>query len=124
MANQKLHSELTRLRREQSKAREAEVFGGFSRAERGEYEARANRIHDVEIELDHTKPAERDSSSDMRAAGQKREWDKTSETDTPQSNAHQPYRSREKDSANAFTDLLKTGRGKRKNGPQEGREKK
>ncbi len=63
-------------------------------------------------------------SSGMLAAGQRREWEKKSATDTPQSEAHQPYRGREKDSANAFADPLKTGRGKRKNDPDEGREKK
>jgi hypothetical protein len=99
MANQSLQSELTRLRKQQAKARQDEIFGGFSRAERAEYDARANRIHDVETELElHTKPAERGSSFGMTAAGQRREWDKKSETDIPQSKAHQPYRSREKDS--------------------------
>ena len=57
MANQKLQSELTRLRKQQAKARQDEIFGGFSRAERAEYDARANRIHDVETELElHTEP--------------------------------------------------------------------
>jgi hypothetical protein len=57
----------------------------------------------------HTTPAKRGSRSDRLAAGQRREWEKKSETDTPQSKAHQPYRSREKDSANAFTNSLKMG---------------
>jgi hypothetical protein len=97
MANQSLQSELTRLRKQQAKARQDEVFGGFSRAERAEYDARANRIHDVETELElYTKPAERGSSSDILAVGHRREREKKSETDTPQSKAHPPYRSREK----------------------------
>ena len=125
MANLSLQSELTRLRKQQAKARQDEIFGGLSRAERAEYDARANRIRDVETELElHTRPAEPGSSSDRLAAAQRREWEKKSATDTPQSEAHQPYRSREKDSANAFTNSLKMGRGERKNDPNEGREKK
>jgi len=51
MANQSLQSELTRLRKQQAKAQQDEVFGGFSLAERAEYDARTNRIHDLEVEL-------------------------------------------------------------------------
>jgi len=72
----------------------------------------------------HTKPDERGSSSDRLAAGQRRGWEKKSETDTPQSRGHQPYRSRERDLANAFADPLKTGRGKRKTDPHLGRQNK
>jgi hypothetical protein len=39
---------------------------------------------------------------------QRRRWNKEAETDTPQSEARQPYRTREQDSTNAFTDSLKT----------------
>ena len=116
MANQKLQSELTRLRKQQAKARQDEIFGGFSRAERAEYDARANRIHEVETELE-TKPAER-----TIAEQQRRQWHKESDTDTPQDVARQPYRSREKDSGDAFTNSLKTDRGNRKNDPKEGSE--
>jgi hypothetical protein len=83
MANLSLQSELTRLRKQQAKARQDEVFGGLSRAERAEYDARANRIHDVETELElHTRPAEPGSSSDRLAAAQRREWEK-SQQQTP-----------------------------------------
>jgi hypothetical protein len=123
MADQKLQSELTRLRKQQDKARQDEVFGGLSHVERAEYEARANRINDVEIEL-QTKGGKPSSQSDLTAAEQKREWDKNSKTDTPQSKPRQTYRSREEDSANAFTDSLETGRGKRKNDPEKDSEKK
>ena len=41
---------------------------------------------------------------------QKRQWNKESETDTPRGESRQPYRTREQDSTNAFTDSLKTGR--------------
>jgi hypothetical protein len=40
--------------------------------------------------------------------GQGREWNKESETDTPQSEVRQPYRSREKDSTTPFIDSLET----------------
>jgi len=124
MANLSLQSELTHLRKQQAKARQDEVFGGLSRAERAEYAARAKRIHDLETELElHTEPARPGSLSDMLAAGQRREWEKEAAADTPQGEAHQPYRSREKDSANAFAGPLKTGRGKRKNAPDQSREK-
>jgi hypothetical protein len=44
------NSELARLRTEQSKTRQDEVFGGLSHAEQAEYEGRQKRIHDLEIE--------------------------------------------------------------------------
>jgi len=70
MANLSLQSELTRLRKQQAKARQDEVFGGLSRAERAEYDARADRIHDVETELElHTGPAEPGASSDRPCGG-------------------------------------------------------
>ena len=71
MANQSLQSELTRLRKQQAKARQDEIFGGFSRAERAEYDARANRIHDVETELQIRSAGEHCPSSGMTAVGQK-----------------------------------------------------
>lgn len=98
-------SELTRLRKEQRKTLQDEVFGGLSPAETAAYNARADRIHALENEI----------QSSAAAADRRRQSNKNAETDTPQSEAHQPYRSREKDSANAFTDSLRTNRGKRKN---------
>jgi hypothetical protein len=89
------------------------LWSDSPRAERAEYDARANRIHEVETELE-TKPAER-----TIAEQQRRQWHKESDTDTPQDVARQPYRSREKDSGDAFTNSLKTDRGIRKNDPKE-----
>jgi hypothetical protein len=84
MAGQNLQSELTRLLKEQSKARENEVFGSLSHAEHHEYDERAKRIHDVRIELQASRAGEQGRSSGMTAAEQRREWDKKSETDSPQ----------------------------------------
>jgi hypothetical protein len=44
------NSELARLRTEQYKTRQDEVFGSLSHAERAEYDSREDRIHDLEIE--------------------------------------------------------------------------
>jgi len=41
-------NELIRLRREQSKTRQDEVFGGLSPAERAVYDTKENRIHELE----------------------------------------------------------------------------
>jgi hypothetical protein len=43
--------ELIRLRREQSKMRQDEVFGGLSPEERAAYETKENRIHELERDL-------------------------------------------------------------------------
>ena len=93
---EKLQSELAQLLEKQNKARRDEVFGGLSPAERVEYNARAERIHVLEKGIQA-------SSAKLR-----RQWNKTPGTDTPRSEAHQPYRSREKESTNAFTDSLRT----------------
>ena len=92
-----------RLRKEQNKARQDEVFGGFSSAERLEYEAREKRISDLQAELKTS------SQSGMTAAEQRRKWNKHPEIDSSQSHARQPYLGREKGSSGAFTDSLKTG---------------
>jgi hypothetical protein len=101
VAEEKFQSELARLRIQQSKARGDEVFGGFSKTEKREYDARATRIHDLETQL-HVAP----DAFVRGAANQRRQWNKTSETDTPQSAAHQSYRSREQDSSEAFAESL------------------
>jgi hypothetical protein len=44
-------SELTRLRKDQNKARQDEVFGGLSPAERAEYSGKEERIHKLESEI-------------------------------------------------------------------------
>jgi hypothetical protein len=93
---------VTRLRKIQSLARQEEIYGGFSPAERAEYDNRAKRINELDVQLQAL------AIVDSAATKQRREWNKSSETDTPQSEARQPYRSREKDSTIEFTDSLKT----------------
>ena len=51
MGNETRESELIRLRREQTKTREDEVFLGSSAAERAEYEKKEDRIHELERDL-------------------------------------------------------------------------
>lgn len=51
MVPEKREAELNRLLKEQHKARQDEVFGGFSPAERAEYEEKADRIHALESEI-------------------------------------------------------------------------
>jgi hypothetical protein len=51
VAPEKPEAELKRLLKEQHKARQDEVFGGLSPAERAEYEGKANRIHALESEI-------------------------------------------------------------------------
>jgi hypothetical protein len=51
VAPERPEAELKRLLKEQHKARQDEVFGGFSPAERAEYEGKADRIHALESEI-------------------------------------------------------------------------
>ena len=102
MAKEKPESELKRLRDEQYKTRQDEVFGGLSPAERTEYNRKRKRINDLEIELAASAGAKQSTQS--ATAQQRRQWNRGSETDTPQDKAHQPYRNREKDSANRSAD--------------------
>jgi hypothetical protein len=46
--SESLLAELTRLRNEQSKARQDEVYGGLSTRERGDYKGRIKRIQELE----------------------------------------------------------------------------
>jgi Skp family chaperone for outer membrane proteins len=105
-------SELARLRKEQRQARQDEVYGGFSKSERAEYDARAERIHELDARLLTM------TSADEAASEQRREWNKKSETDTAQSESRQPYRNREADSTNVLTDSLKTVRTQQKRKPE------
>ncbi len=109
-------SELARLRKQQHKTRQNEVYGGLSQDERAEYDSTTKRIDEL------TKQLEAIASSDKAQAEQRREWNKESETDAPQSEARQPHRPREQDSTNAFTDSLKTVRTKKKPNPERNRE--
>ncbi|MCU1301565.1 MAG: hypothetical protein JWQ87_1849 [Candidatus Sulfotelmatobacter sp.] len=96
-------SELARLLREQCDAQQDEIFLGLLPEERAEYERRANRILELEIIS---------LGSDAAARSQ---WNKDAETDTTQTEAHQPYRSREKDRSNAAAD---SSRSKGQNEPE------
>ncbi len=85
MEKVKPESELEQLRKKQRITRQNEIFGGLTKAERAEYNARAKRIGELEIELSlSAAKAERD-----------RQWNRKSETDTAQIEARQPYRDRE-----------------------------
>jgi hypothetical protein len=116
VAEENPRSELARLREEQRQARQDEVYGGFSESERAEYDTRAERIFELDAQLMTM------TSADEAAAEQRRDWNKKSETDTPQSEGRQPYGTRELDSTNAFTDSLKTSRTEKKPNPDDGRE--
>jgi hypothetical protein len=109
-------SELVRLRKRQRQARQDEVYGGFSKSERAEYDSRAERINELDAQLQTL------ASADKAAAEQRGEWNKKSETDMPQSEGRQPYRTREQDSTDAFTDFSKTDRTKKKPNPEGNRE--
>jgi hypothetical protein len=111
MAKEKPQSELTRLRTEQEKTRRDEVFGGLTPEERAEYKRKSERIYELESEIQANAVAEK--SSQFAKAEQKRQWNKESETDTPQGEAHQPYRSREKDSTDGSTDSRSQGEPKK-----------
>lgn len=101
MPKEKPELELNRLRRELGKARQDEVFGGLSPAERSEYNRKAERLHELLGEIHMSAIAER--SSGAAKAEQERQWSKDPETDTPQGEAHQPYCSREEHSTNSST---------------------
>ena len=112
MAVENPKSELARLREEQRQARQDEVYGGFSKSERAEYDTRAQRIHELDSQLLTM------TSADEAASEQRREWNKKAETDTAQSEGRQPYRNREADSTNVATDSLKTVRTQQKRKPE------
>ena len=105
MAKENPESELRRLRTEQSKTRRDEVFGGLSHAERTEYNARAQRIRKLENEIQASAGAKKSSQSAGANHGPQRREE--AETDTPQAEARQPYRNREKDSARGSGDSTK-----------------
>jgi hypothetical protein len=113
MEDETLSAELARLRDQQYSARQNEVYGGLSKVEQADYDARANRIYEL------TKQVAAIASSSRAQAEQRREWNKSSETDIPQSEARQPYRSREKDSTTRFVDSLKTETFKQRRNPKD-----
>jgi|SRR5690349_899472 len=56
VAGETPQKELIRLRKEQGKARRDEVFGGFSPVERAAYDARNNRIQQLESQKKGSQP--------------------------------------------------------------------
>ncbi|MGA9799715.1 MAG: hypothetical protein WBQ68_11950 [Terriglobales bacterium] len=102
-----LEQERARLLEQQSKARRDEVFGGFTQSERAAYDARSNSIHELEKTILEARQRE------AAAADQRREWNKQSEVDTPQGDARQPYRTRERESSKAFNDFEKKSAAKK-----------
>jgi hypothetical protein len=72
MAKEKPQSELTRLRKDQTKSRQDEVFGGLSPAERAEYNGKAERIHKLESEIQASEVAKKSLQS--AKAEQSRQW--------------------------------------------------
>ena len=104
-------SEVTRLRKAQILARQQEVYGGFSPAERAEYDERAKRIKELDAHLQAS------ATADKAIAEQRHEWNKRPETDTPLSEARQPYRCREKDSTTTLTESSKTDPASRTRNP-------
>ena len=72
MVEEKPQSDLTRLRKEQTKARHDEVFGGLSPAELEEYNGKAERIH--ELQSDFQASALTRKSLQSAKAKQSRQW--------------------------------------------------
>lgn len=104
MNKAELQSEIARLRAQQDNAKQDEIFSGLSSEERAAYDARAERIRELDVKLDEISIAEQAS------AAQRHEWNKLAETDSPQEGQRQPYRDRERDSIRAFTTLRQTRR--------------
>ena len=72
MLEEKPQFELIRLRKEQNKARQDEVFGGLSPAERAEYNGKAERIHELESDFQASAVAKKSLQS--AKAEQNRQW--------------------------------------------------
>ena len=76
------YSALIRLREEQTKTREDEVFLGLSPAERAQYDQKAQRINALEMKLRMSNISEK-STERGAALDQRSLWNQQSETDTP-----------------------------------------
>jgi hypothetical protein len=63
MAEKKRQSELKRLRAEQYKTLQDEVYGGLSRSEQAEYNRKSDRIHELEREIQASVVAKKSSRS-------------------------------------------------------------
>lgn len=70
MNKRELQSEVTRVRAQQLKARQDEVFGGLSSEEKAAYDTRADRIRELDAEI------EAGLLADEASASQRREWNK------------------------------------------------
>jgi hypothetical protein len=64
LVTEKSEYELVRLRKEQTKARQDEVFGDPPRAERAEYEGKAEQIHALENEIQASAATKKSSQSE------------------------------------------------------------
>ena len=89
MERESPQAEVLRLLREQYQSRQDEVFGGLSAVERAEYNRKTARINELETSLGENSFRSRSAEAKTKRSEQ---WDLTSETDTPQSRARQPYR--------------------------------
>jgi hypothetical protein len=76
MEHENPHSELVYLLEEQSKTRRDEVFGGLSEQERSEYNGRAERIHELDAQLQRMANTDRDAAEQTRG-------EQESQTETP-----------------------------------------
>jgi hypothetical protein len=72
MVEEKPQFELIRLRKEQSKDRQDEVFGGLSPAERAAYNRKSERIHELQGDLQASAVAKKSLKS--AKAEQSRQW--------------------------------------------------
>ena len=72
-------SELARLRKRQRQARQDEVYGGFSKSERAEYDSRAERINELDAQLQTLASAD-------KAAAEQRGEDRTKKKPNPEGN--------------------------------------
>ena len=71
MVEEKPQFELIRLRKEQSKDRQDEVFGGLSPAERAAYNRKSERIHELQGDFQASAVAKKSLSA---KAEQSRQW--------------------------------------------------
>jgi hypothetical protein len=113
LADEHPKSELARLHKQQYKTQRDQVYGGLSQAERAEYDRTTKRIDKLKKQLETI------ASSEEAQAEQGCEWNKKPETDTPQSEGRQPYRTREQDPPNAFNDSLKSDPTKQQSNPED-----
>jgi hypothetical protein len=98
VAKETLESELKRLKQDQRKMREDEVFLGLTPAERAVFNEKLARISSLEIKIQTMASAEEKARSFK--AEQRGRWNQSAETDASQTEARQSYRNRETESSN------------------------